>query len=361
MSINTFTILKTIITFILVLILVLLAPLSYGYLQSFCLQQFRPEYSAALLRLQYSTATVREQLLNTGVGTAVNQSDVPFIFLEDKFQKDPVPVWHGVILLSYNMRSTDNLQRIFEHYTKTHPNKNERLELSVFLCNEADIKTIPLGEVLAPINPSSSRKRRSMFYALFYRTGNSVTSAGGENEWYSYVVGVTGVTDVSTPGETKTVVLRGRSPFAPKNYLRTERFSNKSFDVKVELYYLIGVSPSKVYYTFSNIDSMGNESEVMTVQQAELSRPLSAHIQFVAENIGYIFMGSKYSITTDGGKTWTGWDAEKDLSEWQCCDRSSIQEIRVSPDGTGEMKVVLSKARTITVHTEDFGKRWTSR
>jgi hypothetical protein len=233
-----------------------------------------------------------------------------------------------------------------------HPHKSDRLELSVFVCLGGPHEMITLEEVIAPIGPDPSRKRRTAFFALFYRTGNSATSGGGDNEWYTYSP------DIDKPDETRTVVLRGKAPFAVKQQLRWEKFSLGTFDINVTLYDLKNVEPSGTYYTFSVSQSPGNEHEIMTVQQKNLELPLKNYVQFINEGIGYIFMGSRYAVTTDNGKTWTNWDAEKDLLDWQCCDRWPIQKVDMASDGVGTMTLSASPQSQLILHTKDYGRNW---
>ncbi|MGH9875193.1 MAG: hypothetical protein ACRD9S_22285 [Pyrinomonadaceae bacterium] len=84
-------------------------------------------------------------------------------------------------------------------------------------------------------------------------------------------------------------------------------------------------------------------------------------VRFVTPQVAYVFMGWKYGITTDGGSTWSVWDAEKDLPDWQCCNYSLIRDVRIAPDGTGTMKLNPPSGldrQVSELQTKDYGRRW---
>ena len=76
---------------------------------------------------------------------------------------------------------------------------------------------------------------------------------------------------------------------------------------------------------------------------------------------GYVYSGWEYAVTTDSGKTWSRWDATRDLQGWRCCNYSLIDSVRFEPSGRGTMYLGLIEASPRTVprlHTLDFGRHW---
>lgn len=56
---------------------------------------------------------------------------------------------------------------------------------------------------------------------------------------------------------------------------------------------------------------------------------------------GYVYSGWEYAVTTDSGKTWSRWDATRDLQGWRCCNYSLIDSVRFEPSGRGTMYLGL--------------------
>ena len=84
-------------------------------------------------------------------------------------------------------------------------------------------------------------------------------------------------------------------------------------------------------------------------------------MRFVDEQVGYLFAGWKYTVTTDGGATWSVWDAEKVWPEW-CCNYGLIEDVQLNSDGTGMMTLRPTNGRRgegPTIRTKDYGKHWT--
>jgi hypothetical protein len=66
-----------------------------------------------------------------------------------------------------------------------------------------------------------------------------------------------------------------------------------------------------------------------------------------------------YVVTTDGGNTWSDWDAMKALPEPKLL--AIIKNVNVSGDGTGSMEVWRSTKENsglLELGTTDFGGHW---
>jgi len=75
-------------------------------------------------------------------------------------------------------------------------------------------------------------------------------------------------------------------------------------------------------------------------------------IKEINEKVSYVFIGWMYSVTTDGGKTWSTWDADK---KQQC---GFIQSVELGPEGQGTMNLYDRTGATCQLYTTDFGKTW---
>jgi hypothetical protein len=85
-------------------------------------------------------------------------------------------------------------------------------------------------------------------------------------------------------------------------------------------------------------------------------------IRFVLDHVAYVFIGNFYMVTTDSGRTWFVWDANKELPAEQFMQRynlwPAIKEMNVQSDGTGTMRLYsyLNKreiGRTSMLRTTD--------
>ena len=83
---------------------------------------------------------------------------------------------------------------------------------------------------------------------------------------------------------------------------------------------------------------------------------------FVGEQVGYLFMGWVYAVTTDGGRTWSVWDASKELPQWRTNYRL-IEDVTLGADGTGKMLLnpLEPQPSRPELVTDDFGRHWKAR
>lgn len=85
------------------------------------------------------------------------------------------------------------------------------------------------------------------------------------------------------------------------------------------------------------------------------------NVRFLAPKSAFVYMGWRYAVTTDAGRHWHVWSAEKDLPGWQCCNYVLIKEIKLEENGAGRM--ILSpiqgrKGEVPELVTSDFGAHW---
>lgn len=137
---------------------------------------------------------------------------------------------------------------------------------------------------------------------------------------------------------------------------------NKKFKIRVTAYEEKGANVNGAYYVFES-GRVGTSAwhEILTFRHDDQPKIPTSQVRFVDDQLGYFFMGWVYAVTTDGGITWSVWDAAKDLSNWQCCNYQLIQNAEISQDGTGSMKLKPIENRRGEVpelHTVDYGKHW---
>ncbi len=152
-------------------------------------------------------------------------------------------------------------------------------------------------------------------------------------------------------------------PQRGKKVNETWEATNKNFKVNVTAYAEEnGGFVAGAYYVFrSAVAGSDDWSEIMTFRHDDPVAIPREQVRFVNDEIGYVFMGWMYAVTTDGGSTWSVWSAEKDLPDWQCCNYRLIQDVRIAPDGTGRMRlnpIPQRQGEVPELHTTDYGRHW---
>jgi hypothetical protein len=139
---------------------------------------------------------------------------------------------------------------------------------------------------------------------------------------------------------------------------------NKSFRVRVTSYKekKSGFVPGAYYVFESSPVVMDEWREIIVVQHDDPVSIPRNQVHFVNEEVGYIFMGWKFAVTTNAGSDWSVWRADKDLPGWECCNYKLIKDVMIAPDGSGTM--ILSpipgrRGEVPMLHTKDYGRHWT--
>ena len=118
------------------------------------------------------------------------------------------------------------------------------------------------------------------------------------------------------------------------------------------------------YYVFQSAQSGSNAwHEIMTFRHDDPIPIPRDQVRFVNDRIAYVFMGWMYAISTNGGQSWSIWNALTDLPNWKCCNYGLIQDIRIDSGGGGTMTLNPIRKREGEVPilcTKDFGRHWTS-
>ena len=143
--------------------------------------------------------------------------------------------------------------------------------------------------------------------------------------------------------------------------METWETTNKTLNIRVTAYEERGVLLPGTYYVFESATDSNSWREIMTFRDDDRPKIPRDQVRLVNDQIGYVFMGWMYAVTTDGGTNWSVWNAEKDLPRWQCCNYRLIQEVHVASNGLGVMTLKPIPQRPGEVpelHTNDYGRHW---
>ena len=116
------------------------------------------------------------------------------------------------------------------------------------------------------------------------------------------------------------------------------------------------------YYFFEAIDRSNTKREIMNFRFDDPWPINRDGIVFVNDDVAYVFMGRHYAVTTDGGKLWSVLEVDKAVLDLPCCNYGLIQEVSISADGSGRMKLDRhpdQRGNVSELVTTDFGRHWT--
>jgi hypothetical protein len=139
--------------------------------------------------------------------------------------------------------------------------------------------------------------------------------------------------------------------------------SNETFQVRIDQHkdhFQVPVAGANYVFRSAQIGS-DKWAEVMTFRHDDPVPIPREQVRFLNDRVGYLFMGWKYAVTTDGGESWRTWTAEKDLPNWQCCNYGLIKDVRLEANGTGVMilnPIPQRSGEVPSLHTEDYGQHW---
>lgn len=161
------------------------------------------------------------------------------------------------------------------------------------------------------------------------------------------------------------VFVSGCGPFSrPQRgkIIETWEATNGSFKVRISAYDEQGSypAPGGAYYIFqSAIKGSDSWNEIITFRHDDPVAIPRDHIHFVNEQVGYVFMGWLYAVTTDAGRTWSVWDASKDPALSKTYNYNLIREVSISANGIGRILLNLTGDTEEELKTEDYGRHWT--
>ena len=270
------------------------------------------------------------------------------------------PTWQVRIRIPKDSYSRENLDRLFRFYAlRRHPSLKERLYVDVYVGDLNRSGDLRSDDASLPELPVDADDLRSIpdgirWDASFRRVGYG--SYAGREEYYSY-------RPDSESDEEKLVILKGTLINRSKTIVESWETSNRNIRLRVLAYYLEGVDPAGVFYTFQLFDpdrKWPDWEQVMTSRQDQQVPIPSNSVVFLTDNIAYVTMGSMLAVTTDSGKNWAVWDAERDfeLSHWT--DSRLIEQLDINASGNGTMKLSTTHQpnEPSFLRTSDFGRTW---
>ena len=157
------------------------------------------------------------------------------------------------------------------------------------------------------------------------------------------------------------VFLRYQSPCLEKTNLTYQNGWQDAFDIKAERKLEKCSFVPGAYFVFSSRQgSSENWREIMTFRHDDPTNITDKNIQIVNNKIAFVFTGWKAAVTSDAGKTWNLWDAEKDIPNWKGVNYGLIEEIRMSENGEGIMTLnpIPDRNEPKQLFTSDFGRTW---
>lgn len=227
-------------------------------------------------------------------------------------------------------------------------------------------KLIDLRDRIWPTLPPAPTKRRWSSDAelslapsepLLFGTEDKIDSRGFN---VSYIF----APDLARPNIRKEVVLRGATWREGKYNVQTKEFPWQERKINWASYDIYNVEPRGRYHTFSITRQIrGQESPriIFHILPGGEVPASTGGVKLLNDQVAYVYLGWRYSVTVDGGLTWHLWDAERELSGWNCCDAGLIKRVEMSPQGEGVLTLKSNSQRpddVLLLRTRDFGQRW---
>lgn len=152
-------------------------------------------------------------------------------------------------------------------------------------------------------------------------------------------------------------------PQRSETILETSEFQRGDRKIVVTAYAEKNSFVPGAYYSFEAVDDSNNRRQIMTFRHDDPVPINKKAVVFLNDAVGYVFMGWTYAVTTDGGSSWHVWSADKDLSGWKCCNYELIEDVHLSSDGTGRMRlnpIPQRQGEVPELHTKDYGRHWST-
>ncbi len=119
---------------------------------------------------------------------------------------------------------------------------------------------------------------------------------------------------------------------------------------------------SKFKYVFEVKPAASDRWKEIIVATTDDDVPIPhEQVRFINNHTAYVFMVDRYAVTTDGGRSWSTWNANDQASNVvQYPGQFYISKVLVNPDGSGSLMAAARSAdkRTHRFQTSDFGRTW---
>ena len=159
------------------------------------------------------------------------------------------------------------------------------------------------------------------------------------------------------------MALFGGCPYRGAAFDRWESYGH-DFKIRITAYEEEGrsFSASRPYYIFeSNAHGPDDWREIMTIRDESKPDIPRDQVRFVNDGIAYVFMGSRYAVTTDAGRTWSLWDAAKTLPRSVLGNYRGLEQVSLAADGKGTMQLEAATqvgGQGPDLKTTDYGYHW---
>lgn len=265
------------------------------------------------------------------------------------------------LVLSPKYYSEKNLASLFTHYVKKHYKNKEDLFIKVYtnLNNMPSEEWFNYPHCCVDIDSIADKKIPPYidnYDAYFSMETDLSPNVIAKYEYFKYRLRL-------DREEKQTVVLKGLPHFLERNAITSQIIPMQNVQVQVIGYNIEKAIPASTYYTFQHLIP-GSEiwEEIITSQ---LDQPISSiyeHVKKVNDQIVFVFAGSLFAVTTNGGRDWVKWDSEIMYINQPKKAHISINNVWVNSDGYGQMTVTCEECQAqkseLKLTTWNYGKEW---
>jgi len=142
--------------------------------------------------------------------------------------------------------------------------------------------------------------------------------------------------------------------------LETWQTNNGPLKVRITKSSGPGIFATGATYVFESSRNDDDWQEIATVSK-DLSEPIDKeNIQFVDDQVAFVYMRWMFAVTTNGGAEWTVWDAQDYKYSNVKIEWGVIKSVSINSDGIGEMMlwVFPSSSDCLALSSQDFGRTW---
>jgi hypothetical protein len=277
-------------------------------------------------------------------GQQVKKLGFPFQVIRESLRYDFGKQRSALIYVPMKFYKKDNLDRLFKWYSDQNPSLEEWISVIV--------RTGPNDSVFGQEIIDSQKLLDGDAY--FFRQGEGALPRGGYNEWYTYY------SVPEKPETLKTVSLKGTVPTAIRQVTKKWTVSGQRFDIYIEEFDLKKVEPARYYYSFKSFTHLEKkEFSFVSVRLDQMLFSPEKRVRFVGKNLGYVFIGSVFALTKDGGETWLLWSLESSGMIPRHWKDALISDVSIYSSGKGKMIISqINNNKRLTLRTKNYGKEW---
>ena len=145
--------------------------------------------------------------------------------------------------------------------------------------------------------------------------------------------------------------------------LQTISKKNGTFEVRATAFRenrVFGQALAGADYVFEVRRSGGDWRRIIDFHHDDQVAIQEQQIGFVNGQIGFVFMGWLYAVTTDAGESWHIWNAnDTDVFGAERVGYDGIKSVKIEESGKGKMLLnVFGRPNPLELQTSDFGVTW---